>query len=81
MISSIFHRFPNQWTTSESDYGVKKIVGGLETLEMFSKTYNYDRETIWDMIKSLCKNQDCKSNLLISSFFRWQANAILEPRL
>ena len=72
MILRIFHCFWNQFATSDNEYKAKKIIRELKTLEILSETYNYDQGTIWDKIKSFLKNQDSKSNLLISSFLRWQ---------
>ena len=72
MILRIFHCFWNQFATSDSEYEAKKITRELKTLEILSGTYNYNQGMIWDKIKSFLKNQDSKSNLLISSFLRWQ---------
>ena len=80
MILISFYCFSSQYMTSDSDYEVKKIIIGLKTLQMFSKTINYDRGTIWNVIKIYLKNHDYKSNLLISNVFRWQVNIPDPPR-
>ena len=73
MISSNIYNLSNQFMAPKTlIMSPETKVTVLKTSEIISKTQNYDRRTIWDVKKSLFKIQDCKSNLLISSFFRWQ---------